>query len=199
MIQKETGVAENTEISETKKSYVSDQLAEKTWSVVARDLHEGGSLIVLQKAWDSNNKEFVIFPSYSGQDPDAIKPDVWMSWRHELKPPLAGHTRIRDFAEVVTTIPVQSAGAIARIENEQALTRAEATRRYHSGEPGLVALVLRVYHLSRTYKFTDVSNNEGDAHFVPLPFDVELADLIPAVDDDDFERRLAAIKAAIGP
>jgi hypothetical protein len=191
-------VAEKTESSETKETYVSDQLAVKTWSVVARDLHEGGSLIVLQKAWDSANKEFVIFPSYSGQDPDAIKPDVWMSWRHELKPPMAGHTRIRDFAEVVATMPLQSAGAIARIEHEQALIRTEAARRYHSGEPGLVALVLRVYHLSRTYKFPDVANNEGDGQFVPLPFDVELTDLVPAVDDDDFERRFAAIKAALG-
>ena len=191
-------MAENTETSETKESYVSDQLAVKIWSVVARDLHEGGSLIVLQKAWDSNNKEFVVFPSYSGQDPDAIKPDVWMSWRHELKPPMAGHTRIRDFAEVVTAIPLQSAGAIARIENEQALIRTEALRRYHNGEPGLVALVLRVYHLSRTYKFPEVAKNEGDAQFVPLPFDVELTDLVPAVDDDNFERRLAAIKAALG-
>ena len=59
----------------------------KTWSVLARDLHEGASIVVLQKAWDSNNKEFIIFPSYSGQDPDAIRPDVWMTWRHELKPP----------------------------------------------------------------------------------------------------------------
>lgn len=195
-------MAENTETSATdtgekKASYVSDQLALKIWSVVARDLHEGGSLIVLQKAWDSNNKELVVFPSYSGQDPDAIKPDVWMSWRHELKPPLAGHTRIRDFAEVVAAIPLQSAGAIARIESEQALIRTEATRRYYSGEPGLVALVLRVYHLSRTYKFADVAKNEGDAQFVPLPFDVELTELVPAVDDDDFGRRLAGIKAAL--
>jgi hypothetical protein len=191
-------VAENTETLETKSNYVSDQLAVKTWSVVARDLHEGGSVVVLHKAWDSNNKEFILFPSYTGQDPDAIKPDVWMGWRHELKPPMAGHTRLRDFAEVVTAIPLHSAGAIARIENEQALMRSEATRRYHTGEPGLVALVLRVYHLPRTYKFVEVTNNEGDAQFVPLPFDVELTELTPAVEDDDFERRLNAIKAALG-
>ena len=100
---------ENTETTETTESYVSDQLAVKTWSVIARDLHEGASVIVLHKAWDSNHKEFIIFPSYAGQDPDAIRPDVWMSWRHELKPPMAGHTRIRDFAEVVAAIPLQSA------------------------------------------------------------------------------------------
>ena len=189
---------ENTETSETVESYVSDQLAVKTWSVIARDLHEGSSLIILHKAWDSNNKEFIIFPSYSGQDPEAIRPDVWMSWRHELKPPMAGHTRIRDFAEVVAAIPLKSAGVIGRIEYEQALTRVEAARRYESGEPGLIALVLRAYHLRRTYKFNDIANKEGDGQFVPLPWDVELTELTPAVDDDDFERRLQAITSALG-
>ncbi len=196
-------MAENTETSETEtaESYVSDQLAVKTWSVIARDLHEGASLIVLHKAWDSNHKEFIIFPSYSGQDPEAIRPDVWMSWRHELKPPMAGHTRIRDSAEVVAAIPLQSASVIGRIEREQALTRVEAVRRYESGDPGLVALVLRVYHLRRTYKFNDVADvtdREGGGQFVPLPWDVELTELTPAVDDDDFERRLQAIKSALG-
>jgi len=191
-------VAETTETTETAESYVSDQLAVKTWSVIARDLHEGASLIVLHKAWDSNHKEFIIFPSYSGQDPDAIRPDVWMSWRHVLKPPMAGHTRIQDFAEVVAAIPLKSASVVGRIEREQALTRAEATRRYQSGDPGLVALVLRVYHLSRTYKFNDVADKEGSGQFVPLPWDADLTELTPAVDDDDFERRLQAIKYALG-
>ncbi len=191
-------MVENTETSETTESYVSDQLAVKTWSVIARDLHEGASLIVLHKAWDSNHKEFIIFPSYVGQGPDAIRPDVWMSWRHELKPPMAGHTRIRDFAEVVAAIPLPSASVIGRIEREQALTRAEATRRYQSGDPGLVALVLRAYHLRRTYKFNDVANKESGGQFVTLPWDVELTELTPAVDDDDFERRLQAIKSALG-
>ena len=191
-------MAENTETTETTESYVSNQLAVKTWSVIARDLHEGASVIVLHKAWDSNHKEFIIFPSYAGQDPDAIRPDVWMSWRHELKPPMAGHTRIRDFTEVVAAIPLQSASVIGRIEREQALTRAEATRRYQSGDPGLVALVLRVYHLRRTYKFDDVANKEGGGQSVPLPWDVDLTELTPAVDDDDFERRLQALKAALG-
>lgn len=191
-------MAENTETPEPKESYVSDQLAVKVWSVLARDLHEGAILILLEKAWDTNNKEFVIFPTYTGQDPDAIRPDVWMSWRHELKPPMAGHTRIRNYAEVAAALPIRSAGVLSRIEREQGLTTIEATRRYESGEPGLIALVLRVYRLARTYKFNDVKKREGDGQFVPLPWDVDLAGMTPAVDDDDFERRFTAIKNGLG-
>ena len=193
-----------TEKSETSaeatEAYVSDQLAVKTWSVIARDLHEGGSIVMLHKAWDSKDQEVIIFPSYAGQDPDAIKPNTWMSWRHELKPPKEGHTRISDYAEIVETIPIQSAGALAAIDREHTLTRVEAARRFHLGEPGLVALVLRVYQLPRTYKFKNVAENEGDALLVPLPFDVDFEGAlpaVPAVDDDDFERRRAALKASL--
>lgn len=191
-------MVENTETPEKKESYVSDQLALKIWSVLARDLHEGDSVVLLEKAWDSNNEELVIVPTYSDQDPEAIRPDVWMSWRHELKPPKAGHTRIYDFAKVVDTIPIHSVGAIERIEHEQALTRVEATRRYEQGEPGLVALVLRVFHLPRTYKLDGFAENEGEGLFVPLPFDVELTESTPALDDEDFERRYASVKTALG-
>lgn len=177
--------------------YVSDQLALRIWSVLARDLHEGDSIVLLEKAWDSQNEEFVVFPTYADQNPDAIQPDVWMTWRHELKAPLAGHTRIRDYAEVVDAIPVTSKAKLARLEPYHGLHRVEAERRFDQGEPGLVALVLRVYHLSRAYKFDDVANKEGDGPFAPLPFDVDLDDLSPVLDDADFERYRAAVKSAL--
>ena len=191
-----------TENSETtaeaaEEAYVSSQLAVKTWSVIARDLHEGDSMVMLHKAWDSRDKEVVIVPSYSDQEPDAIKPDVWMSLRHELKPPMAGHSRIRNYAEIVETFPIQSAGVLGGIDGEHGLTRIEAARRFAVGEPGLVALVLRVYRLPRTYRFPHVADSAGDGLFVPLPFDVEMADSEPAIDDDSFERRYAALKSPL--
>jgi len=184
--------------ADEKPPYVSSQLALKTWSVIARFLHEGTGIVTLRKAWDSRNEELVIFPSYSGQDPDAMKPDVWMAWRHVLKPALGGHTYIRDFARVVEAIPLHSKGALHILDSEFALTEVEAARRFDSGSPGLVALILRVYHLSRSYKFYDVAEKEGDGEFVPLPFDVSLDDLTPVLEDEEFERRRSRILSALG-
>ena len=175
---------------------MSQQLALKVWSVVARHLHEGSGIVILYKTWDPKNDAFLVFPWYGGQDPDALKPHVWMSLRHELKAPLGGHTFIRDYAEVVDTIPIQSLRALRIVDAEHALTPREAERRYREGY-GLVALVLRVYHLPRAYKFYDVAEKAGEDEFVPLPFEVALEDLTPAIDDAEFERRLAQLKAAI--
>jgi len=196
-------VAEKTESpsdaapEETGPAYVSDQLAVKTWSVLARDLQEGGAVVLLHKTWDPAHDAFVVFPSYSGQRAEQIDPDVWTMWRHELKPPRAGHTRIRDYAEVAATFAIEDDRALAAIEGEFGLSLAEAKRRLADGEPGLVAVVVRVYALARTYKFDDVAEREGDALTVPLPFDVEIEDRTPAIEDEAFERRLARIKTAI--
>lgn len=184
--------------AEEKPAYVSDQLALKTWSVIARHLHEGAGIVSLHKAWDSRNEEFLIFPSFQGQDPDAMKPDVWMAWRHVLKPALGGHTYIRDYAKVTDAIPLHSKGALRILDSEFALTPVEAARRFESGTPGLVALVLRVYHLPRSHKFYDVAEKEGDGEFVPLPFDVPLENLTPALDDASFERRRSRVLSALG-
>ena len=175
-----------------------DQLALKTWSVVARFLHEGAGIVLLEKSWDARNSEIVLFPSYSGQDPQALKPDVWMAWRHVLKPALEGHTYIRDCASVVDAVPIQSEGALAVIDSEHALHLPEALRRYRSDSPGLVAVVLRVRRLSRSYKFKDVMNQEGEGEFVPLPFEVDLEGATPVLPDDEFERRRKGVLAALG-
>jgi hypothetical protein len=192
-----TAEAEKNQAPE-KKPYVSSQLAVKCWSVVARFLHEGAGIVTLHKAWDSGNQEFVVFPTYAGQDQDALKPDVWMAWRHVLKPALGGHTYIREYAKVVDAIPLQSVGALRVLDSEHALTAREAERRYFAGTSGLVALILRVYLLSRSYKFYNVAEKEGTGEFVALPFDVSLDDMTPAVDNLLFERRRSRILKAVG-
>ncbi len=183
---------------EPQKAQTSRHLAVKTWSVVARFLHEGTGIIAIHKAWDSQLRDFLLLPWYSGQDPDAIKPAVWMAWRHELKAPLGGHSYVRDCARVVDALPIQSPGALNLFDTEHALTLVEAQRRYEAGKPGLVALVLRVYHLTRSHKYYNIAALESEGEFIPVPFDVELDDLTPAVEDGDFERRRGRILKSLG-
>jgi hypothetical protein len=191
-----------TEKTETKveprKAQTSKHLAVKTWSVLARFLHEGTGIVAIHKAWDSQLRDFLVLPWYSGQDPDAIKPAVWMAWRHELKAPLGGHAYVRDCAQVVDALPMQSPGALSLFDTEHALTLVEAQRRYEAGKPGLVALVLRVYHLPRSHKFYNIAALESEGDFVPVPFDVALEDLTPALPDEEFERRRSRILKSLG-
>jgi hypothetical protein len=183
---------------EAQSTQISKHPAVKTWSVVARFLHEGTGIITLHKAWDSELRDFLILPWYSAQDPDALKPAVWMAWRHELKAPLGGHAYVRCCARVMDALPIQSAGALDLIDSEHALTLVEAQRRYESGRPGLVALALRVYHLPRSYKYYNIAALENEGEFVPVPFDVALDDLTPAVSDQEFERRRSRILKILG-
>lgn len=173
-------------------------VAVKTWSIMARFLHEGAGIVTLHKAWDSEIREFLLFPWYAGQDPDAIKPAVWMAWRHELKAPLGGHTYIRDCARVVDALPLHSEGALELLDSEHALTLAEGRRRYESGKPGLVALILRVYHLRRSYKHHNIASLEVEGELIPVSLDVAFGGLTPAIKDDEFERRRRRILKSLG-
>jgi hypothetical protein len=174
------------------------QVAVKTGSVEARFLHEGGGIVTLHKAWDSEIRDFLILPWYSGQDPSLIKPAVWMTWRHELKAPLGGHSYVRDCARVLDSIPLHSAGALDILDSEYAPTLVEARRRYESGKPGLVALVLRVYHLPRSCKLYNVASLESEAEVLSIALDVGAGNLTPAVPDDEFERRRGRILKTFG-
>jgi hypothetical protein len=186
-------------MAETKESEVAAKhVAVPTWSVAARFLHEGTGIVTLHKAWDSQIRDFLILPWYAGQDPDALKPAVWMAWRHELKAPLGGHAYIRDCARVESALPIQSPGALELFDSEHALTLAEAQRGYATGRPGLVALVLRVYHLKRSHKVYNIGSLETEGEIVPISFDVDLDDLTPALPDDEFERRRRRILKSLG-
>jgi hypothetical protein len=93
---------------------------------------------------------------------------------------------------------IQSAGALNPLDSEHASTIVEARRRYESGKPGLVALVLRVYHLPRAYKYTNIASLESEGELIPIPFDVALDNITPAVEDQEFERRRSRILKSLG-
>ena len=61
-----------------------------------------------------------------------------------------------------------------------------------------MALVLRVYHLPRSYKYYNIASLENEGEFIPVPFDVALDDLTPAVEDEEFERRRSRILKSLG-
>jgi uncharacterized SAM-binding protein YcdF (DUF218 family) len=74
----------------------------------------------------------------------------------------------------------------------------EGRRGYESGKPGLVALILRVYHLPRSYKYYNIASLESEGEVVPVTFDVALESLTPAVEDDEFVRRRTRILKSLG-
>jgi hypothetical protein len=194
-------LAEKTEVSvepAPAASTTSKQVGVKSWSVIARFLHEGTGIVLLQKVWDQQVREFVLVPWYADQDPDRLKPDVWSAWRHELKAPLGGHAYVRDVARVIDVVPIQSKGALDIVDPEVARTVAEAGRLYEMGKPGLKALILRVYHLPRSYKYYNVASLAEHGDVVPVPFEVGLDHLTPSVEAGDFERRRSRILKTLG-
>jgi len=81
-----------------------NRLALKEWSVVVRVLHEGSCILTFLEDYIPADREFFFLPTYDGQRVEALKPKAGMSYRHELRPPLAGHVYIRNYAEVLAVV-----------------------------------------------------------------------------------------------
>ncbi|MFQ5789751.1 MAG: DUF1802 family protein [Acidobacteriota bacterium] len=176
------------------------KLACKEWSVICRTLREGSAILTFFKEFDESNREFLLLPSYDDQKLEALKPHVSASWRHVLKAPLEGHNSIRDCAEVVEVFSIRSPDRLKTVQREHALTLVELESRLRQGgEPRLIALALRVYHLPRSFKIYDRKEYEGGERFVSLPEEVSTEGAVAAVSDEDFERRLAAVRRALRP
>ena len=109
-----------------------NRLALKEWSVVVRVLHEGSGILTFLEDYIPADRGFFFLPTYDGQREEALKPSAGMSYRHELRPPLAGHVYIRNYAELAESFQVQSFGAVKAVDREHPFTLPEMKCRLES-------------------------------------------------------------------
>jgi len=171
-----------------------NRLALKEWSVVRRFLHEGSCILTFLEDYVPADREFLLFPTYDQQRVEALKPAAGMVYQHELRPPKAGHIYLRDYAEVVASFEIHS--AVKAVDREHAFTELEMRKRLAEASSGLVALALRVYHLSVPRRIAERKKYEDGDRFLSLPEEVALDGLRPALSESDFERRLAVAQRA---
>ena len=162
--------------------------------MVSRFLHEGAGILTFLEDYVPADREFLLFPSYNQQRAGALKPAAGMVYQHELRPPKAGHVYLRDYAEVVASFEIHSALKVA--DREHAFTEFEMRKRLEEASSGLVALALRVYHLSVPRRIVERQQYEDGDRFLSLPEEIPIDEVHPALSDSDFERRLVAVQRA---
>ena len=175
-----------------------NRLALKEWSVVIRFLHEGAGILTFVEDYVPADREFFLFPTYNQQTSDALKPTAGKVYQHELRPPIAGHVYIRDYAEVGGSFEIHSTAAVQTVDGEHAFMASEMKRRLRKASSGLVALALRVYHLSVPRRIVEREKYEDGDRFLSLPEEIAIGEVRPALSTPDFERRLAAMERALG-
>ena len=166
--------------------------------MVIRFLHEGAGILTFVEEDVSTNREFFLFPTYDQQTSDALKPAAGRVYQHELRPPMAGHVYVRDYAEVVASFEIHSAAAVQSVDGEHPFMETEMRRRLERAPSGLVALALRVYHLSVPRRIAEREKYEDGDLFLSLPEEIPIGDVRAALSTPDFERHLAAVQRALG-
>jgi hypothetical protein len=180
-------------------------IALKEWAAVCRALETGKQLILFRKGgihesageFELDHRSFLLFPTYVHQKLEMIKPDE----RGRIQEQNTEPSQIRISAAATVT-------DIRQLIDRQQLDHLDAEHiwmpglldirwNYRSENP-LYLLLLRVSRLAEPVTIPNTLGYAGCKSWVPLEKPIAVTHSIPAVSDEEYDRRRAAIFTACG-
>lgn len=186
---------------------VSD-LALKEWAVAVKKLGGGDQVIILRKGGIHRDDrdfrivhpEFLLYPTYEHQKAELVKP----AFRADLDDTLSeadvpGLTHLGYFCQVTDKFELREEAAVDALSRLHIWTDDYARKRlrWRPKQPLTLAL-LRVYALRQPQALPVLDEYLGCKSWVELGQDVPLGDPAPVLDDDEYARRVAEVREALG-
>jgi len=182
----------------------SDNRAFKEWAVVCRALAEGRQILILRKGgiaegprgFEVSDRQFFLFPTYLHQAAESIIPD----WRAALQEcsidPTPGHVSLTHYAIVTSWLKISSLDKLRAIEGAHIWSDEIVAERFHRwSEESVIALLVRVYALPSPVLLDSLESYAGCKSWISLAEEVSLEGARPVLSDEDFERKLAEVRA----
>ena len=178
-------------------------IALKEWAAVSRALETGRQIILFRKGgihesageFELDHRSFFLFPTFVHQKLDMIKP----ADRAEIEERNTEPSQIRISAAADVT-------DIRQLTNRQQLDQLDAEhiwlptlldiRWNYRPETPLYLLLLRVYRLAEPVTIANTLTYAGCKSWVPLENPISAANSSPALSDEEYQRRRAAIFTA---
>ncbi len=114
---------------------------------------------------------------------------------HEQGTPAPAVVEMTLFAELDEAVRVDDPGRLKGLEEAHGLSWAEVEKRFRYGtQPGLTALILRVWRLSRPVRVEDAGRYDGCRSWVELADEIALPAATPVLDGDAFRAKAAPIR-----
>jgi hypothetical protein len=181
-------------------------IAFKEWAAVDRALGAGEQSILLRKGgiherhdrFEVEHREFLLYPTYVHQQPEAIKP-AYRSWCVDDRMDRAGVT-IRHLirVEAVLTAPVDPSGVPSWSRFHIYSDELVRQRLAYKPERPLFVLLVRVYRLAEPATIEETPAYAGCRSWVALREDVSVDGAAPVMADDQFDALAAGIREAVG-
>lgn len=189
-----------------------NQIAFKEWAVVCAALGQGRQSLILRKGGIHEGREgfrvqhgeFWLFPTGFHQQADDVTPDT----RPLLEQVQAAEASrcesydkprisISNYAVVSDTHYVTDLTTLRRLSGRHVWSEKILEQRFHYREPGLFALVVRVYRREVPIELDLTPHMSGCKSWVDLPSSISTNDLQPLLNDEAFERERLEIKSLL--
>ena len=183
-------------------------LALKEWAVAVKALAEGAQFLALRKGGIHRedrdfrivHPQFLLFPTFEHQKAELLKPGYHGDLRDTLQERGApAQVTISYWTEVTAKFELRDESALDRLSPFHIWTGSYARKRLHwrPKQPLTVAL-LRIYRLQEPQAIPLLDEYEGCKSWVDLGCEVPLGNMVPVLDDSQYEAKAASIGEVIG-
>ena len=183
-------------------------IALKEWAVAVKALAEGAQVLALRKGGIHRDDRhfrivhpsFLLFPTFEHQKAELLKPAYHGSLQATLEEPRApGQVAISYWTKVTAKFELRDEDALDDLAPFHIWTGSYARKRLHwrPKQPLTIAL-LRVYRLQDPQVIPLLDRYEGCKSWVDLGRQVPLGNMIPVLNDSQYEAKAASIEQAIG-
>ena len=178
------------------------QMAFKEWAVVVEALGRGGQIVILRKGgiaegrggFRAEHERFWLFPTRFHQQAEGVE-GVDFS---KLKFPAEDLARIEFAAEVVEARQLDSLEQARRLVGQHIWRDEVIAERFDWGcEQGICAMAVRVRRLPEPLDLPLLGKYGGCKSWVELDGELDFADTTPVLENEQFQKKLAAFREAL--
>jgi hypothetical protein len=185
-----------------------NHIAFKEWAVICAALAEGRQSLILRKGgihegpdgFQVEHNKFWLFPTYVHEQAAALTDEARpLLEQVERDQPSPAYVCISLYAVVEDVLEVRDSIVLPSLAGLHVWSDRMVDHRFHYKRPGLFVLCVRVFALPQSIKIPNSPHFAGCRTWVDLPMDLSTAGLKPVLSDEEFSRRLAAIRVATSP
>jgi len=178
----------------------------KEWAVICRALGEGQQAILLRKGgiaeksdtFEVEQTRFWLYPTFVHQQRACIVEEAFpLLELAEAERPPAGVVRLSHFAEVAGVFHIHDIVGALKLDGLHLWSRETVVSRFEYREPGLFALVVRVFRVAEATDLPETAEYAGCRSWVELGRDLPTDGATPVLEDrlfyevmHEMERRL---------
>jgi hypothetical protein len=187
----------------------SERVALKEWAVLVNAMARGDLIAMIRKGgirekragFDVRHDRFLLYPTFFHEKLNELAQRFHSTLEsaHATRPP-DGMIELRYLASVAAVWQVTELERLPAIEAEHGLTWGAVESRFkYRDDPRVHVVAVRISALPATATLPEVRRYTGCVSWVKLDEDVDVAGVVPVLDDASFAERLSTLEGALGP